>query len=311
MTAWACRASSLWLDQRNGTPTPPEKRSSERGTIGRIALGPGEALNEIGALADGVNQASAEALEPTVLWVVRPGALQKLMRTDPAVAQVVTRNLARRVVHLMRLVEDLSLRPVIARVAVLASHASPSMGAAPRMPFKRMALMGGSAMLIMMAMMFLFYRGMTRKGGHMAGKMGRGHAHHHGERAPSSNTITLTIPAITCTHYRSTIEKAVGAIGGVSTVEVEVETRKAVITFAAPATRMGIHGVLTELGYPPYSRMSPALRNQSITRALGGRITTPPSLDHPDPLHFLRHQTLVMHPRDNAQKFPYPIGGVG
>ena len=82
-------------------------------------VGPGEALGEIGALAGGLNQATAEALEPTVLWVLQRDPLLRLMDEHPSLARAITRNLAKRVRHLMSLVEDLSLRPVVARLARL------------------------------------------------------------------------------------------------------------------------------------------------------------------------------------------------
>jgi CRP-like cAMP-binding protein len=82
-------------------------------------VGPGEALGGIGVLAGGLNQATAQALEPTSVWIVRRDPLLRLMEEHLPLARAITQNLARRVMHLMSLVEDLSLRPVIARLARL------------------------------------------------------------------------------------------------------------------------------------------------------------------------------------------------
>ena len=82
-------------------------------------VGPGEGLGEIGALAGGLNQATVEALEPTTVWIVQRDLLLQLMDEHLPLARVINQNLARRVVHLMSLVEDLSLRPVVARLARL------------------------------------------------------------------------------------------------------------------------------------------------------------------------------------------------
>ena len=89
-------------------------------------VGPGEGLGEIGALAGGLNQATVEALEPTTVWIVRRDPLLRLMDEHLPLARVITENLARRVIHLMSLVEDLSLRPVVARLARLLVEQSTS-----------------------------------------------------------------------------------------------------------------------------------------------------------------------------------------
>lgn len=82
-------------------------------------VGPGEAFNEVGVLADTPNQATVMALEPSAVWLIRREALVALLETDRRLARIVTQNLARRVLYLMSLVEDLSLRTVEARLARL------------------------------------------------------------------------------------------------------------------------------------------------------------------------------------------------
>ena len=88
-------------------------------------VGPGEGFNEIGVFAGGLNQATVEALEPAKVWIVHRDPLLRLMDEHPPVARIITQNLAKRVLHLMTLVEDLSLRTVVARLArVLLEHSS-------------------------------------------------------------------------------------------------------------------------------------------------------------------------------------------
>lgn len=80
-------------------------------------VGPGEVFNEIGVFAGAANQVSVTALEKATVWVIQRQTLLRLLDQHPQLARVVTQNLAQRVLHLMALVEDLSLRTVEARLA--------------------------------------------------------------------------------------------------------------------------------------------------------------------------------------------------
>ena len=80
-------------------------------------VGPGEAFNEIACLAGSSNQVTVIALEPAEVWMIPVAVLQRFLDTEPGFARRLTENLARRVLHLLSLVEDLSLRPVEARLA--------------------------------------------------------------------------------------------------------------------------------------------------------------------------------------------------
>lgn len=82
-------------------------------------IGPGEVLNEIGAFAEQPNPATAIALEPSKLWLLPRTSVVKLVRTRPEIAERVIASLAARVVTLVNLVTDLSLRPVAGRLARL------------------------------------------------------------------------------------------------------------------------------------------------------------------------------------------------
>lgn len=92
-------------------------------------LGPGDAFNAIGVFAGATNPATVIALEPSRVWVFPRPFLVDLLATHPALAQAVIDDLAGRVLHLITMVEDLSLRTVEARLArlLLAHTASDSL----------------------------------------------------------------------------------------------------------------------------------------------------------------------------------------
>ena len=80
-------------------------------------LGPGEAFNAIGIFADIPASATVIALEPSEVLVLERETLLSLINRHPQMAKVIMQSLARRVVHLVSMVEDLSLRTVEARLA--------------------------------------------------------------------------------------------------------------------------------------------------------------------------------------------------
>ncbi len=82
-------------------------------------IGPGETFNEIGVFANRPNPATAIALEATGVWFLKREAVLELLRTRPEFARHVIENMADRVIDLITLVADLSLRPVTARLARL------------------------------------------------------------------------------------------------------------------------------------------------------------------------------------------------
>lgn len=82
-------------------------------------LQPGETFNMISVFTDSPNQATVTALEPARVWTVPRDVLLRLLDEQPGFARQVIADLAGRVMHLVRMVEDLSLRPVEARLARL------------------------------------------------------------------------------------------------------------------------------------------------------------------------------------------------
>ena len=63
-------------------------------------------------------------------------------------------------------------------------------------------------------------------------------------------SITYSIPAIHCMHCTHTIELEVGELNGVKSVKAELDTRKVMIDFEAPANEEKIKALLAEIEYP-------------------------------------------------------------
>lgn len=82
-------------------------------------LEPGDTFNEIGVFSNRPNPATAVALEAAGIWLIPRAALLDLLRTRPDFAQQIVARMADRMLYLVSLVTDLSLRPVTGRLAQL------------------------------------------------------------------------------------------------------------------------------------------------------------------------------------------------
>jgi CRP/FNR family transcriptional regulator len=82
-------------------------------------LGCGEAFNAIGVFTDTPNPATVTALEPSTVWMIPTEKMLDLLETHLPLARMIIHDLAGRVLHLITLVEDLSLRKVESRFARL------------------------------------------------------------------------------------------------------------------------------------------------------------------------------------------------
>ena len=82
-------------------------------------LEPGETFNEVGVFADQPNPATAIALEQAGVRLIRSETVMRLLRENPAFSQFVIKKMAGRLLHLVTLVTDLSLRPITGRLARL------------------------------------------------------------------------------------------------------------------------------------------------------------------------------------------------
>lgn len=82
-------------------------------------LEPGDTFNEIGVFTRQPNPATAIALEPAGVWLISRGALDRLLQEHPDFGLSVMEKMAERMLFLVTLVTDLSLRPVTGRLARL------------------------------------------------------------------------------------------------------------------------------------------------------------------------------------------------
>jgi CRP/FNR family transcriptional regulator len=107
---------------------------------------PGESFNDVPIFDGGLNPASAQAMGPVVLYGIRKNDLKVILRDHPQVAMNIIKVLAERVRQLVSLVEDLSFRHVIGRVAkILLEQAGDGTGSKPRLTQQEMAAMAGTA----------------------------------------------------------------------------------------------------------------------------------------------------------------------
>jgi len=107
---------------------------------------PGESFNVVPLFDGGPNLGSVQAVGPVTLYGIRDGDLENILRNHPGVALNVVRVLSRQVRHLVSLVEDLSFRHVIARVAkILLEHSGDGTGPRPKLTQQEMAAMAGTA----------------------------------------------------------------------------------------------------------------------------------------------------------------------
>jgi copper chaperone CopZ len=63
-------------------------------------------------------------------------------------------------------------------------------------------------------------------------------------------TVTYTIPNISCGHCVHTVKNEVGELEGVLSVDADMVTKQATITFEPPADEDGIKELLAEINYP-------------------------------------------------------------
>jgi CRP-like cAMP-binding protein len=106
---------------------------------------PGDSLNDVAVFDGGPNLAAAQTMSPVVLYGVRKNNLETIIRDYPQVATNVTRVLANRVRYLVSLVEDLSFKHVIGRIAkILLQYAGPGTETGQRLTQQEMAAMAGT-----------------------------------------------------------------------------------------------------------------------------------------------------------------------
>ncbi|OGN90648.1 MAG: hypothetical protein A2158_01845 [Chloroflexi bacterium RBG_13_46_14] len=107
---------------------------------------PGETFNDVGVFDEGLIPASAQAMGEVVLYELGQNELYVIMHDHPIVVHNTIKVLAGQVRDLVTLVEDLSFRHVIGRVAkILLEYAGADPDNGPRLTQQEMAAMAGSA----------------------------------------------------------------------------------------------------------------------------------------------------------------------
>ncbi len=79
----------------------------------------GEIFNEVGVLAKRPNPATAVALEESGIWMIPRHALEEIISVHPQTAMQVIENMADKIIELVTLATDLSLKTVEAQFAKL------------------------------------------------------------------------------------------------------------------------------------------------------------------------------------------------
>jgi len=93
---------------------------------------PGQCIGEAQVFTGCPAASRAEAHGHTECWFVPAGALRKIIRENPAVSEAIIKHLAGKMLHLVSLVETLSLRTVPERVAqMVLGHAKKLTDAQP------------------------------------------------------------------------------------------------------------------------------------------------------------------------------------
>lgn len=92
---------------------------------------PFDSFNDVPLFDGGPNPASAQAVEPSVVYIVQKGNMLSIIHQYPSVALAVLRVFAERLRHLTLLVEDLSFRRVTSRLAKILLQYAQRYGESP------------------------------------------------------------------------------------------------------------------------------------------------------------------------------------
>lgn len=97
-------------------------------------LGPGSSFNDIAALDGGPTPANAVTINTVVAWSIPAGVMRRILEQYPKVMRAALDMLTGRVRALTRQIEDLTLYPVIARLArfLLAQAENPTLSGVTR-----------------------------------------------------------------------------------------------------------------------------------------------------------------------------------
>jgi CRP-like cAMP-binding protein len=107
---------------------------------------PGNSFNDVAVFDGGPSPTSTEAMSPVKLYGITKNDMAKIMEDYPKLLPNVVKVLTARIRHILELVEDLSFRRVINRIArVLLEYASDGPSPKPRLTQQDMASIVGTA----------------------------------------------------------------------------------------------------------------------------------------------------------------------
>jgi CRP/FNR family transcriptional regulator len=106
---------------------------------------PGDSFNDVPLFDGGVNPASAQAMGQVSLYGIGRQQIDDILRKHPELTKNVVKVLAGRVRQLVALVEDLSFRHVIGRVAKILLEYGETAAPRPRLTQQEIAAMAGTA----------------------------------------------------------------------------------------------------------------------------------------------------------------------
>ena len=107
---------------------------------------PGDSFSDVPVFDSNPSPVGVQAMGPAILYGIRKSDLEIILRDYPQVSLNVAKVLAGRVRKLVSLIEDLSFRHVINRVAkILLEYAEDERGSKPRLTQREMAAMAGTA----------------------------------------------------------------------------------------------------------------------------------------------------------------------
>jgi len=107
---------------------------------------PGDSFSDVSVFDGGPSPTSAQTMGPVTLYGIRKMDLGVILRYHPQVSLNVAKVLASRVRKLLSLIEDLSFRRVIGRVAkILLEYAEDRTDSKPRLTQRDMAAIAGTA----------------------------------------------------------------------------------------------------------------------------------------------------------------------
>jgi CRP/FNR family transcriptional regulator len=107
---------------------------------------PGESFNDVPMFDHGPAPVNAQALGAVTLYGIQRNDLEIMLKQYPELSQNIIRVLAHRIRYLITLVEDLSFRSVVSRVAkILVENLGDTVGPGPRLTQRDMAAMAGTA----------------------------------------------------------------------------------------------------------------------------------------------------------------------